>query len=586
MADSNIIREFLVGIGFKVDDASQVKFKEGVEGATKETEKLNKEAEKAGKSALALGAAILATGAIIGRSAFNLASKLEDLHFASQRTGAAASSLKALSTSAEDVGVSSQEALSSVEGLARFMRNTPGGEGLINDLGVKTRDTNGHLRDTVDILNDIGAELSKKKEFGEAKAIGSVLGINENLLWGMRNQKYFSDYSKYKQDYAESGVDKRSGQAHDLMGKWRDLVAGAEGKLGTVGLWGVGAGATAAGSALAFAAGKSAIQKAVGSAIGKGVAEAAAKSGTSVAAKAASGAAEVGATGARFGLRRLLGFLGPIGTFIMGMTESKDLNVGEADDLARRRKLGITLTDANGNTTNAGHPLTTPYKTPNLADTAFGRLIARGEGDYGSVNLGKQGNYRASTVDLSSMTVAEVMKAQASGQFNAAGRYQITKGTLSDAVKFLGLSGNEKFDKATQDRIFEQYLVGHKRRAIGDYLSGRSEDLRAALLAAAKEWASVADPRTGRSYYDGIGNNKASIGLAELEAALKNSRAPLGGELAMRSPKEIKIDARQDIKIQVTGSGTAKPQEVAEAISNEQQRMNADLQRNLGEVVS
>ncbi|MDM8357473.1 glucosaminidase [Pandoraea communis] len=578
MSDSGVIREFLVRLGFKVDDASQGKFKEGVNSATKEAEKLNKEAEKAGKSAIALGAAILATGAVVGRSAFNLATKLEDLHFASQRTGAAASSLKAVAMAAKEVGATSEEALSSIEGVASFMRNNPAGESYIASLGVQTRNANGELRDTVDIVNDLGKELSKKPQF-LANQYGKMLGINENYLRGMRNEQYFAEFGKYKKDYVDSGVDKRSGQAHGLMGTWRSLVAGAEGKLGTVGLWGVGAGATAAGSALAFAAAKSAIQQSVGRAVGAGIAEAAAKTGTGVAGKAALSAAEAG--GLRLGVRRVLGLLGPVGTFIMGMTESKDLNVGEAEDLARRRKLGMTLTDADGNTTNGNAPPQDSKKTPSLAETPFGRLIARGEGDYSSVNFGKAGGYKSGRVELGDMTVDEVMRAQRNGQFNAAGRYQIIKGTLAKAVEALGLNGNEKFDQSTQDRIFEEYLVKNKRSAIGDYLSGKSDNVRSAMRAAAKEWASVADPSTGKSYYAGMANNKASITVAEMEQALRNSRTALGvpDTMVAQQPRNVTIDARSEVTISLQGS--ADPSANAKAIANEQTGVNQQLTRNL-----
>lgn len=177
-----------------------------------------------------------------------------------------------------------------------------------------------------------------------------------------------------------------------------------------------------------------------------------------------------------------------------------------------------------------GGPHKAPHKisgaTGDLADSAFGRLIARGEGDYNSVNLGVKGGYRASTADLASMTLADVMAAQRRGDFNAAGRYQITRDTIAGAAKTLGLTGAEKFDKALQDRIFSDYLIAIKRKPLGDYLSGRSNDVNAAALAAAQEWASVEDPRTGRSFYDGVGNNRASISAAQVTEALKASRTP------------------------------------------------------------
>ncbi|MFP6560407.1 hypothetical protein WJ542_19205 [Paraburkholderia sp. B3] len=163
--------------------------------------------------------------------------------------------------------------------------------------------------------------------------------------------------------------------------------------------------------------------------------------------------------------------------------------------------------------------------TNRVADSAFDLLIARGEGDYNVVNRGAAHGYTAGTEDLSNMTVADVMAAQRAHRFNAAGRYQIIGDTLASVAKAMGLTGSEKFDKAMQDRIFSEYLVKNKRKAIGDYLSGKSNDLRAAIKAASLEWASVADPDTGRSHYAGKGNNRASISVAEMGAALQASRA-------------------------------------------------------------
>jgi muramidase (phage lysozyme) len=182
-------------------------------------------------------------------------------------------------------------------------------------------------------------------------------------------------------------------------------------------------------------------------------------------------------------------------------------------------------------TSGAVTPQSAPSGAPpgSSGPSALADLISRGEGDYNSVNLGAKGGYKASTADLAHMTVAEVMRAQQSGQFNAAGRYQVIGSTLADAVKSLGLSGNEMFDQGTQDRIFQQYLIGNKRKEIGDYINGKSNDIGAALAAASKEWASVADPATGQSHYAGVGNNKASISAAEMTQALQAARSQASG---------------------------------------------------------
>lgn len=151
-------------------------------------------------------------------------------------------------------------------------------------------------------------------------------------------------------------------------------------------------------------------------------------------------------------------------------------------------------------------------------------LISRGEGDYNSVNLGQRGGYRSGTRDLENMTVGEVMEAQRRGEFNAAGRYQVIGSTLREAAKAMKLSSNDRFDRATQDKIYS-YIINRKRPEIGAYISGKSNDRNAAIKAAAKEWASIQDPDTGKSFYAGVANNSASISSSEVGAMLDKERA-------------------------------------------------------------
>jgi hypothetical protein len=183
---------------------------------------------------------------------------------------------------------------------------------------------------------------------------------------------------------------------------------------------------------------------------------------------------------------------------------------------------------------------------PSNAYAPLADLVGRGEGGYNSVNRGAPGDYKSGTENLATMTVDQVMAAQRAGKFNAAGKYQITKNTLPGAVEDLQLTGREKFDKALQDRIFAQYLIGDKRPQIRDYLAGRSDDLHGAALAASEEWASIADPDTGRTRYPG--HNRASISPAEIEDALESARTQRqvrqGGVDRLRAPLDTE-DAQQ-----------------------------------------
>jgi hypothetical protein len=207
----------------------------------------------------------------------------------------------------------------------------------------------------------------------------------------------------------------------------------------------------------------------------------------------------------------------------------KDLKAGTAGAKPGEKPKSFwewLVTPLKGTENYGGGPVGGSGKS-GLASSPLAALISRGEGGYNSVNRGAAGGYKSGTENLENMTVAEVMAAQKSGKFNAAGKYQVIAGTLSEAVKAMGLTGSEKFDRATQDKIFEQHLAGSKRPAIRDYLNGKSNDLMAALKALAQEWASIADPSTGLSFHTGSGNNRASITSDEAAKALQQTRQML-----------------------------------------------------------
>ncbi|MCA8145476.1 lysozyme family protein [Burkholderia vietnamiensis] len=675
MADSVVIREFLVALGFKVDEKGLKNFKEGVEGTTKGVKQL---------IATVSGAALTVSA---GVAAF--ASKLERLYFVSQRTGASAANLRGFEFAARNMGVSAEAATGTIENLARFLRNNPAGEGYLATLGVQTRNANGELRDTVDIMSDLGKSLANKPTW-LASQYGNILGIDENLMLAMRNGDFEKFLKQYREMSKTTGLDKAADDSHRFMTQLRGLgttfenlgirVEGAmlqkigpqlerfqrwvdehgdeiAAKIGDIantllkvaeaagpplgklvdllleldhatdgwstkilllgvalkalgvfkiagGLWKIAAALRAGGAAASGATG-------LLSAMGVELAALASSA-------AAVGAAFLGwkiGDGVRDQIDGLITKLSG-GRFrslwdILTLKDRRGLDAtggytqAELDSVRKNGGGGAKLAAPRGAApaqmqTRASAPGPVPGSAPvapadlagamsRLADTAFGKLISRGEGDYNSVNRGARGGYRAGTENLEGMTLAQVMAAQRAGQFNAAGRYQIIGSTLAEAARSLKLNGDEVFDRKLQDRIFEQYLVRNKRRAIADYVEGRSDDLRGALRAASREWASVADPDTGRSYYAGKGNNRASITAAEMEAALRNTRAtyqPAGALTAQSAAGSgpTKVELHQSTQIHVNGS--SDPAAAGRAVEREQRAVNADMVRNLQGVIA
>jgi hypothetical protein len=162
------------------------------------------------------------------------------------------------------------------------------------------------------------------------------------------------------------------------------------------------------------------------------------------------------------------------------------------------------------------------------AAAGVGALVARGEsgGDYNVYNTGKAG-VAGPKLNLSDMTVGEVMELQAQKKVFAAGKYQVIPSTLQEAVSTLNINKSQKFNSTLQERIFKDYLISAKRPAVAQYLNSPVDDpklLRNAVKSMSLEFASVADPDTGRSHYDGSGNNSASITAEEMATALRVDR--------------------------------------------------------------
>lgn len=121
MADT--IRDYLVSLGFDIDGAGQAKFEATLKGVAANVVKL--------------GAIVESTGlAIVGFTA-SIASGLDKLYWAAERTGASVNGIKALGYAASQTGSSAEAAQNSLESLARFMRSNPGAEGFLNRLGCR-----------------------------------------------------------------------------------------------------------------------------------------------------------------------------------------------------------------------------------------------------------------------------------------------------------------------------------------------------------------------------------------------------------------------------------------------------------------
>lgn len=169
--NAETLKDFLISLGFKVDEAGARKFDAVVAGTTLKAIELGVKVEAAALSVVAFTAKI--------------ASGLDDLYWASQRTGATVEGIKQIGYAVSQVGGSVDGVRGSLENLARFMRNNPGAEGFLNRLGVQTRDASGNMRDMATIFTGVGQRLSSMPYY-RANQYAQMLGLDENTLMAMR----------------------------------------------------------------------------------------------------------------------------------------------------------------------------------------------------------------------------------------------------------------------------------------------------------------------------------------------------------------------------------------------------------------
>ncbi|HCX6044676.1 TPA: transglycosylase SLT domain-containing protein [Escherichia coli] len=209
--NADTIKDFLVSLGFDIDQAGANKFEAVLKGVTANVLKVG---------AVVEGAAL----SIVGFTT-QIANGLDKIYWASQRTGTSVQGIKALGYAASQTGASAESAMSSLEGLAGFMRSNPGAEGFLNRLGVQTRDASGKMRDTAAIFTGVGQKLNNMPYY-RAKQYAQMLGIDENTLMAMRRgmNGFTADYQSMLQKTGFN-ADKAAVQSNRFMTSMRGLTS-------------------------------------------------------------------------------------------------------------------------------------------------------------------------------------------------------------------------------------------------------------------------------------------------------------------------------------------------------------------------
>jgi hypothetical protein len=259
------IEEFLVGIGVKFDSAGYIKALDQAHQAVIAAGKKMSSAGGAsgaggklasvvrslgGSSTIASGiemvtatgglpglvlGSIAAGAALVGAAsvwmAERVAKQFEKVYFAAQQGHSTVGVLESMEYGFSQIGLGAGTATQAIVNLGLQLKYEPGKEGLLNSIGVQTRDAKGNLRDTGKILDDLIEQLAKMPP-ALAESYAGMFGISRELLNSLEvnrganraAQKEFEDAAR------RMGVnlDDLGRKSNEFMTEWRRIWMQAE----------------------------------------------------------------------------------------------------------------------------------------------------------------------------------------------------------------------------------------------------------------------------------------------------------------------------------------------------------------------
>lgn len=210
MSESDIIKEFLVSLGFQLDQAGERKFTDAITRGTRD--------------ALKFGGAVAGTAVALAAFTEKMAASVESLYFMSQRTGAAIANIQGYRYAATQLGASVEDATASLENMGNFLRYNPGAENYLNSLKVQTRDANGELIDTTKIMANLGKQLAAMPPYLQ-KAYGDFFHLSDKQLRAITSGEYQQGLDDHNARLREAGVEMQAlgVETHDYETAWRRL---------------------------------------------------------------------------------------------------------------------------------------------------------------------------------------------------------------------------------------------------------------------------------------------------------------------------------------------------------------------------
>lgn len=205
--NQQILREYLVSLGYQVDGRSEKDF--------------DKSLIHASKGVMRLGTAVFGVMAATQAFVVAWARSMDSLYYSSRRAESSVGNLQALQYAFRNIGLSGDGALSTIEGMARAMRLNPGLQGLIESFGIPVTG-----RDKSDVMIDF-VDALRKLPFYQAAAYANLFGIDPDTLLLLQEglDKLRAAAAARKEMAAAAGVDadKAAAAAKEYANQLREI---------------------------------------------------------------------------------------------------------------------------------------------------------------------------------------------------------------------------------------------------------------------------------------------------------------------------------------------------------------------------
>lgn len=216
MSDQQVIREFLVGLGFKIDEGGVRKFV-GALGSTTNI-------------ALTAGKAVVGVGLAAEAMVVAFTAQMEKLYYASRRTKASVENLQAIEYGSKRVGLEAGAAREALEGMAAAVRMNPGLRGLMD--GILGKSTAG--MDQADAMLELVQKLSGLPHMVGAR-FAQMFGMDEKTFLMLKDgmPELLRSMQERKNLNESLGVDaeKAAEAAKEYQNSIRDILE----KVGAIG---------------------------------------------------------------------------------------------------------------------------------------------------------------------------------------------------------------------------------------------------------------------------------------------------------------------------------------------------------------